>query len=276
MGVGLKIAIDDGQVEAVDPRQQGLAQLAAADAKNLAAQTAIETAVESEMPAGQFQALLRRFDHLKPVGAVSALDKAARYHYVGAARERAAERTVCAPSHEQGVAPSELLEVAPILGESRPRQGAAAAYAHAAIDGERQGEGHSRGVAGRRGSGCGHTLKDQKKCGAGERNRTSDLLVTNQLLYRLSYPGVYRSRRHFTLPSNACRHIPPPLFDRRQRPVHLSLPEDRAAAEKKQGFSRPTTLILAGQREFSIPPPEKSGRENAGRQNCNRLGGSFK
>lgn len=25
--------------------------------------------------------------------------------------------------------------------------------------------------------------------GAGERNRTSDLLITNQLLYRLSYSG---------------------------------------------------------------------------------------
>ena len=27
--------------------------------------------------------------------------------------------------------------------------------------------------------------------GAGKRNRTSDLLITNQLLYRLSYPGLY-------------------------------------------------------------------------------------
>ncbi len=26
--------------------------------------------------------------------------------------------------------------------------------------------------------------------GAGERNRTSDLLITNQLLYRLSYTGM--------------------------------------------------------------------------------------
>ena len=26
--------------------------------------------------------------------------------------------------------------------------------------------------------------------GAGERNRTSDLLITNQLLYRLSYTGL--------------------------------------------------------------------------------------
>ncbi len=34
--------------------------------------------------------------------------------------------------------------------------------------------------------------------GAGKRNRTSDLLITNQLLYRLSYSGVkapqYKSR----------------------------------------------------------------------------------
>ena len=28
--------------------------------------------------------------------------------------------------------------------------------------------------------------------GAGKRNRTSDLLITNQLLYRLSYSGVGR------------------------------------------------------------------------------------
>jgi hypothetical protein len=27
-------------------------------------------------------------------------------------------------------------------------------------------------------------------CGASERDRTSDLLITNQLLYRLSYAGV--------------------------------------------------------------------------------------
>ncbi len=30
------------------------------------------------------------------------------------------------------------------------------------------------------------------KDGAGKRNRTSDLLITNQLLYRLSYSGVGR------------------------------------------------------------------------------------
>lgn len=37
-------------------------------------------------------------------------------------------------------------------------------------------------------------------CGAGERIRTSDLLITNQLLYRLSYSGVRRGsikRRRF-------------------------------------------------------------------------------
>ena len=32
----------------------------------------------------------------------------------------------------------------------------------------------------------------QKEDGAGKRNRTSDLLITNQLLYRLSYSGVGR------------------------------------------------------------------------------------
>jgi hypothetical protein len=29
-----------------------------------------------------------------------------------------------------------------------------------------------------------------RKAGAGKRNRTSDLLITNQLLYRLSYSGA--------------------------------------------------------------------------------------
>ena len=29
-------------------------------------------------------------------------------------------------------------------------------------------------------------------CGASERDRTSDLLITNQLLYRLSYAGTMR------------------------------------------------------------------------------------
>jgi hypothetical protein len=30
----------------------------------------------------------------------------------------------------------------------------------------------------------------EKKTGAGDRIRTDDLLITNQLLYRLSYPGT--------------------------------------------------------------------------------------
>ena len=30
----------------------------------------------------------------------------------------------------------------------------------------------------------------QKHCGAGRRTRTPDLLITNQLLYRLSYTGI--------------------------------------------------------------------------------------
>ena len=30
----------------------------------------------------------------------------------------------------------------------------------------------------------------KKECGAGGRTRTPDLLITNQLLYRLSYTGV--------------------------------------------------------------------------------------
>ena len=32
----------------------------------------------------------------------------------------------------------------------------------------------------------------KEKNGAGKRNRTSDLLITNQLLYRLSYSGTAR------------------------------------------------------------------------------------
>jgi hypothetical protein len=34
---------------------------------------------------------------------------------------------------------------------------------------------------------CGCCLKN---CGAGERARTADLLITNQLLYQLSYAGT--------------------------------------------------------------------------------------
>lgn len=32
-------------------------------------------------------------------------------------------------------------------------------------------------------------LKNLEKTGAGNRTRTDDLLITNQLLYQLSYPG---------------------------------------------------------------------------------------
>ena len=35
--------------------------------------------------------------------------------------------------------------------------------------------------------------------GAGKRNRTSDLLITNQLLYRLSYSGVGWKSRYQSL-----------------------------------------------------------------------------
>ena len=32
------------------------------------------------------------------------------------------------------------------------------------------------------------------KCGAGSRIRTDDLLITNQLLYQLSYAGIYEGK----------------------------------------------------------------------------------
>ena len=34
------------------------------------------------------------------------------------------------------------------------------------------------------------TIRNRIKGGASERDRTSDLLITNQLLYRLSYAGI--------------------------------------------------------------------------------------
>ena len=37
--------------------------------------------------------------------------------------------------------------------------------------------------------------------GAGERNRTPDLLITKQLLYRLSYTGNTQRQRYFILKS---------------------------------------------------------------------------
>jgi hypothetical protein len=35
----------------------------------------------------------------------------------------------------------------------------------------------------------------QTKAGAGSRIRTDDLLITNQLLYQLSYAGIYLGKR---------------------------------------------------------------------------------
>ena len=42
-----------------------------------------------------------------------------------------------------------------------------------------------------------------KKCGAGERIRTADLLITNQLLYQLSYAGFFDFSRVWYKFSNA-------------------------------------------------------------------------
>ena len=46
------------------------------------------------------------------------------------------------------------------------------------------------------------------KAGAGSRNRTRDLLITNQLLYHLSYAGTYKiiADRHASL-EHACAVI---------------------------------------------------------------------
>ncbi|KAF0190786.1 MAG: hypothetical protein FD165_2455 [Gammaproteobacteria bacterium] len=43
--------------------------------------------------------------------------------------------------------------------------------------------------------------------GAGERNRTSDLLITNQLLYRLSYSGDVRSIEMNRAENNRARMV---------------------------------------------------------------------
>ena len=56
-----------------------------------------------------------------------------------------------------------------------------APYKHPSAAGSRE-----RGVDGRGLSACGITVK----AGAGERTRTADLLITNQLLYQLSYAGT--------------------------------------------------------------------------------------
>jgi hypothetical protein len=46
-------------------------------------------------------------------------------------------------------------------------------------------------------------LNDGGKNGADERNRTADLLITNQLLYQLSYVGFWLAL--FSLPNQAAR-----------------------------------------------------------------------
>ena len=43
--------------------------------------------------------------------------------------------------------------------------------------------------------GLGHTDGQVSEVGAGRRTRTPDLLITNQLLYRLSYTGVSNRTR---------------------------------------------------------------------------------
>jgi hypothetical protein len=48
--------------------------------------------------------------------------------------------------------------------------------------------------------------------GAGEKNRTPDLRITNALLYQLSYAGSDKERRIISAPKlhgNADKHTPP-------------------------------------------------------------------
>ena len=54
--------------------------------------------------------------------------------------------------------------------------------------------------------------------GAGTRNRTADLLITNQLLYRLSYPGMpgLRGARHSSRTPRAGKQESRFLFDASQ------------------------------------------------------------
>ena len=53
------------------------------------------------------------------------------------------------------------------------------------------------------------------RCGAGGRIRTPDLLITNQLLYRLSYTSVWRlsnSKRYYNKESEVCQAINQKFF----------------------------------------------------------------
>ena len=69
-----------------------------------------------------------------------------------------------------------------------------------------------------------------RRCGAGGRIRTPDLLITNQLLYRLSYTSTWRlsnSKRYYNKEAEVCQVIrkiffAPPLRDcQAERPVWL-------------------------------------------------------
>ena len=46
-----------------------------------------------------------------------------------------------------------------------------------------------------------------RKHGADERNRTADLLITNQLLYQLSYVGPIKNNRCMSLQQNSAARV---------------------------------------------------------------------
>ena len=71
---------------------------------------------------------------------------------------------------------------------------------------------------------------DLERCGAGGRIRTPDLLITNQLLYRLSYTSTWRrsnSERYYSKEKKGCqvenqKIFAPPLRDiQTERPVWI-------------------------------------------------------
>ncbi len=93
------------------------------------------------------------------------------------------------------------------------------------------------------------------RCGAGGRIRTPDLLITNQLLYRLSYTSTWRlstnSERYYNKESEVCQvekkiFFAPPLWDiQRQRPGWLCARCGEEQYSFDRGGSRHGRLLCA-------------------------------
>ena len=78
--------------------------------------------------------------------------------------------------------------------------------------------------------------------GAGERNRTSDLRITNALLYQLSYTGVPRRLTIFSVFRNRCPS--------RQDAQYIDFPEDCKSDTKKNVLS-----LISSPPEKQLPLP---------------------